>query len=119
MSKTWGKSMKDEFHYDERGNLILENSSYWRNCANDWIINYQHEWEYNEKGENILFIHKLGGKQCENSLEIFSKDEYFYDDNGNLASIVDYLWDKENNVWKKSSTKKFFYSKKIIVQRNE
>jgi len=104
INNSWKETgFKDEFCYDEQGNLISGTGFM------NTVTRYYREYTYNQNNQKILeLIYRDKGNQRTNHI----KDEYRYDERGNMEIEARYVWDAENEEWEKRSKKEYKYDER-------
>ncbi|HOO19146.1 MAG TPA: DUF3836 domain-containing protein, partial [Paludibacteraceae bacterium] len=94
----WLTSYKNEYAYDERGNLILEAWYHWDSDTERWEGDYKSEYIYDENRNCI----SEAGYDWDSDTEQWEGDckyEYTYDERGSLILKAYYRWDSDTEQW--------------------
>ena len=70
----------------------------WNEFTNQWVNSRRDEFEYDDKGNNTLFVIS-GWDESTNQWVGYWKIEMDFDNSGNYIQQVDYLWDEITSQW--------------------
>lgn len=117
----WLNSEKDEYAYDERGNLILQAGYVWNSNTNLWKGAYKSEYIYDENRNCISEAGYYWNSNTEQWEEYYKyKNEYAYDESGNLISVARYDWDSDTEQWELDRENEYTYDERgnlILIAR--
>lgn len=100
----WMNNYKIAYSYNNKSNLIQEISSVWNTTFNIWQGQYKTESTFNEKNKEVTRIYYTAGSvkvvgdvnNWNNSYK--NKEEYSYDEIGNLTSLTSYFWGQTSTI---------------------
>lgn len=125
--------------YDAAGNQVEETRSQWYAETNEWRVSEREVMIYNgstypeEIIRSIWYIslntwveemrftlsHDANGNVTDRTMYLpdadvtwkpFVRQEYLYDDSGNITSYIDYDWNTDSNQWEPDSKDEYTYS---------
>ena len=107
----WLTSYKNEYAYDERGNLILEAWYHWDSDTERWEGDYKSEYIYDENRNCI----SEAGYDWDSDTEQWEGDckyEYTYDERGSLILKAYYRWDSDTEQWEEYNKYEYTYDER-------
>jgi len=104
----WLNSSKEEYAYNDRGNLILEAYYHWNSETEQWEGDDKYEYTYDERGNLILVAAYQWNSETE-QWEGYYKSEYTYDERGNLILEAYYHWNSETEQWEGDDKYEYTY----------
>ena len=97
----WSNNRRIIYKYDEKGNQTEELSQYLDTTIMEWK---------NSQGNPIhQSIFNDAGQKTESVKRVKTKENYFYDKNGNLLIKILYKWSVDENDWIKSNQVNYSY----------
>jgi len=108
ISSQWFGYMKNEHLYDTNGNLTLDESFSWNN--NKLVSNERIEYKYNFEGNLEFETHIKNWNESTNYWSF--KDEYAYDNTGNIKISTGYTWNTITQNWDGLLKYSYYYDEK-------
>jgi hypothetical protein len=106
--EAWTNFLKYQYYFLEKDVLMEENLTYWE--ENDWNgKSFSTYYEYNKAGKIISSIKAKKGTNNEVRL---NKQEFVYNNDGQLVEEYSFIWKKGKNNWKKNNRTQFEFNSK-------
>ncbi len=97
----WEKE-KDEFQYNNNGEVLQSAYYTWNVSLNQWINDGKEDYTYNANGNMTQWMYSYLDENTGN-LVGSDKEEYIYDANWNQTQSISYNWDNTSGKWIASS----------------
>jgi len=115
-SNQWIGAYREEYVYDENGNVILLVNSEWDTIISDWVSKYKIEREFNTNSQMTFELTYRWNKD-QNDWGFNDKRTFDFDINGNIKTANYYSWKINNNNWYLHHNSESFYS--ALVTNNK
>jgi hypothetical protein len=99
-------SEKEEYTYDDNGNLILCIRDIWDNDISQWIGERKWEYEYDAQGRQTLYISYVWNNDINQWIRNW-KYEREYDVQGYEIIVASYHWESDLNDWLSQSRNEY------------
>ena len=107
----WLNSSKEEYAYNDRGNLILEAYYHWNSETEQWEGDDKYEYTYDENG-NLILETDYEWNSDTVQWKVSDKYEYTYDERDNRILKAAYQWNSETEQWEGLFKYEYAYDEK-------